>query len=75
LDLDSIGKSVEGRDLWVLSLGLPPGGESLPKVKLVAGLHGNDVIGREILIQLAKTICREYQEYYRETLTVRRHRQ
>lgn len=67
---------MEGRDLWVLSLGgLPSGGEQLPRVRLVGGLHGNDMVGREILIQMAKTLCREYQASYRDTLMVCRHRQ
>ncbi|KER23736.1 hypothetical protein T265_14579, partial [Opisthorchis viverrini] len=60
--LYEIGKSVLGRTLWVLSLGDHPDehepGE--PEVKVVANIHGNEAIGRELLIRLAWVLCRNY---------------
>lgn len=64
----SIGKSSSGhRDLWVLeltSLTSDPSDpqEGQPEVKLVAGLHGNDLVGREVLLQLAQYLCEAYDK-------------
>jgi len=62
--LYSIGKSVEGRDLWVVAVSRYFD-LALPKVKLVAGLHGNDMVGREVLLQFAKSLCSRYSTDYR----------
>uniref|UniRef100_T1J6F0 Peptidase M14 domain-containing protein n=1 Tax=Strigamia maritima TaxID=126957 RepID=T1J6F0_STRMM len=51
--LYSIGKSVEQRDIWVLQLGRTDEHDpTIPNMNLVANLHGNELIGRELLIQL-----------------------
>lgn len=41
----SIGKSVQGRDIWVMLVTKNPSEESLlkPNVKYVANMHGNEV--------------------------------
>ncbi|XP_072834747.2 carboxypeptidase D [Pogona vitticeps] len=66
--LFSIGRSSEGRELWVLRLsaGLPeeeeeedPGGPPLPgrpQVKLVANMHGDEALGRALLVRLAREL-------------------
>ena len=56
--------SVEGRQLWVLQLGSSAGterGQLVPMVKFVANLHGNEVIGRELMLTLAEYLLDEYK--------------
>ena len=66
----SIGKSVQGRDLWVVKIGGTPGssdseatgvdGTPLPgraRVKLIGNMHGDEVVGRTILINLIEYVC------------------
>ncbi|XP_063843810.1 LOW QUALITY PROTEIN: carboxypeptidase D-like [Scylla paramamosain] len=52
--LYSIGKSVQGRDLWVMVVSSSPYQHIVgqPNVKYVANMHGNEAIGREMLLHL-----------------------
>jgi len=57
-------QSIEGRQLWVLQLGSSAGterGQLVPMVKFVANMHGNEVIGRELMITLAEYLLKEYE--------------
>ena len=62
----SIGRSVHGRSLWVLELHATPGKHMAthPEVRLVAGIHGNERVGPELLLQLAKMMCANYGSDY-----------
>lgn len=61
--LYSIGTSVQGRQLWVALVTANDGREDStlkPHVKLVANMHGNEAVGRELLLQLLVYLVNSY---------------
>lgn len=60
--LHSIGKSVQNRDLWVLEISENVHQRSLgePMFKYVANMHGDETVGRELMIFLAQYLLKNY---------------
>lgn len=58
----SAGKSVEGRELYVLHLNsnIRKRGLLVPMFKYVANMHGDETVGRELLIYLAEYLLYNY---------------
>lgn len=61
-NLSSIGQSVQGKELWVMQITDKPGvvENEEPMFKYVGNMHGNEVIGRQILIYLIEYLLLNY---------------
>jgi len=65
--LYSIGQSVQGRELWVMVVSSSPYEHMIgkPNVKYVANMHGNEAVGREMMLHMILYLVQNYDtEYY-----------
>jgi len=61
--LFSIGKSVEGRDLWVVKISnRPEQDQKKPEFKYIANMHGDEIVGREMMVKLIDDLGKGYHQ-------------
>lgn len=67
--LYTIGKSVEGRQLWVLQISENVENRTLlkPMFKYVANMHGDEVVGRQLMVYLIQYLLSNYGKSKRVT--------
>ncbi|KAL3619793.1 suppressor of los1-1 [Castilleja foliolosa] len=66
-----IGKSVLGVPLWALEISDLPGKiEAEPAFKFIGNVHGDEPVGRELLLLLANWLCNNYRKDPLATLIV-----
>lgn len=59
--LYSIGKSTKNRDLWVMKISKNANtDDSRPEFKYIANMHGDEIIGREIMVLFIKDCLKNY---------------
>lgn len=59
--LYSIGKSVKKRDLWVMKLSKnAPVDDNRPEFKYIANMHGDEIVGRELMLRFIKDCVNNY---------------
>ncbi|XP_051118198.1 carboxypeptidase SOL1 isoform X2 [Andrographis paniculata] len=67
----SIGKSVLGVPLWTIEISNMPGKkEAEPAFKFIGNVHGDEPVGRELLLLLANWLCDNYKSDPLATLIV-----
>jgi hypothetical protein len=60
-NLFSIGKTVEGRDLWVMKISDNAKEDEVePEFKYISSMHGNEITGRELMMNLIEDMLKDY---------------
>lgn len=60
--LFSIGKSVNGQDLWVMKISDNPQVDELePEFIYISSMHGNEITGREVMVRFIERFLADYQ--------------
>ena len=60
--LFSIGKSVQGRELWVMKISDNVEIDEVePEFKYISSMHGDEIVGREMSVRLIEKIALEYE--------------
>ena len=65
-------KTLSGRDLWVIQISIDANKERSdlkPMVKYVANMHGNEPVGREMMIALPEYLLKTYESGEDEDIT------
>ncbi|MBL6988315.1 MAG: succinylglutamate desuccinylase/aspartoacylase family protein [Bacteriovoracaceae bacterium] len=61
LHLISIGKSVDGKELYFMKISDNPEIDEVePEVKYIANMHGNEIVGRELMVKLIEDLAISY---------------
>src|SRR5690606_12829397 len=59
--LDSAGRSVQGRELWYVEISdNVQDDEAEPKLLYIANMHGDETVGRELMIYLIRLLTDSY---------------
>nr|CAD7464838.1 unnamed protein product [Timema tahoe] len=59
--LYSLGKTVKDRDLWVMQVtSVPEVQLGVPHVKIVGNIHGNEAVGRELVLHMIQFLVTSY---------------
>ncbi|MCK5804197.1 MAG: putative Ig domain-containing protein [Lentisphaeria bacterium] len=59
--LQSIGQSVDGREIWALKISANPGvEEDEPEILVVGTLHGDEELGMEVVLSFAEHLLASY---------------
>jgi predicted deacylase len=62
LKLFSLGKTHQGRELWMIKLSDNVElNEVEPEVKYIANMHGNEIVGRELMVSLLEELVTKYK--------------
>ncbi len=63
IKLFSIGKSVKGRDLWVVKISDNVNvDEPEPEFKYIANMHGDEIVGRDVMVKLIEDMAANYNK-------------
>eukprot|EP00301_Raphidiophrys_heterophryoidea_P003016 c11381_g1_i3.p1 GENE.c11381_g1_i3~~c11381_g1_i3.p1 ORF type:complete len:611 (-),score=160.77 c11381_g1_i3:110-1942(-) len=66
----TIGKSVQGREIWGVRItDNPDVQEDEPEFLYVGNIHGDEPVGREVLIHMIQFICDEYESGSNQYIT------
>ncbi|KAM8924373.1 inactive carboxypeptidase-like protein X2 [Pelodytes ibericus] len=59
----NIGRSYQGLKIYAMEMSDNPGEHEVgePEFRYMAGAHGNEVLGRELILLLMQFLCQEYQ--------------
>ncbi|XP_051541917.1 adipocyte enhancer-binding protein 1 [Myxocyprinus asiaticus] len=60
----NVGRSSQGLKMYAMEISDNPGEHETgePEFRYTAGLHGNEVLGRELLLLLMQFLCKEYND-------------
>jgi len=60
-ELHSIGQTVQGREMWIMKISDNVSFEEAePEFKYISTMHGDEVVGKEMLIELIRLLLHEY---------------